>query len=69
MEEKKSMTIFNSRFKYNLYELFKIEKLIKLIISLLIPKSKLKEFSYKVKKRRTRLSDFIKHELVQPIKC
>lgn len=43
------MIIFSCRFKYNLNKLFKIEKLIKLIITLLIPKSKLKEFSYKVK--------------------
>lgn len=49
MEGKKSMIIFNCRLKYNLYKLFKIEKPIKRIVSLLIPKSKLKEFSDKVK--------------------
>lgn len=49
MEEKNLTIIFNCRFKYNLYKLFKIEKLIKMIIVLLIPKSKLNEFSYNIR--------------------
>lgn len=48
MEGKKSI-IYNCRLKYNLYKPFKIERLIKLIISFLISKFKLKKCSYKVK--------------------